>query len=335
LRQVAIHGVAQLELVAIMAVADAASVRTVAVQLRSLSADEENQPIIAREDGCLRALISFVNGDDMDIVTIAVAAVKNLASHPDNFGLLRGETELIEGLKELLISDESDRDLKRDIFDILEELTDEKNDDEMDELDELEKQAGLVDSTQSTSYDNDPTLLAEPITTRLHIPNISDDVFCSRVEQLVIRKHGVISVVFEIGAEVAVIYARLASEELSSFMGKMTGANIEVMPNMPDEDESDDESDEQRNIKAPSSDPSGIDKENGNVQPGYLDETGERFRDVAQKNAKKKNTISQGATSLAARLEAQRQEEARKKARANRLMDSIGRGFNSGWGWLG
>lgn len=34
-----------------MAVADAASVRTVAVQLRSLSADEENQPIIARDEG--------------------------------------------------------------------------------------------------------------------------------------------------------------------------------------------------------------------------------------------------------------------------------------------
>lgn len=35
----------------VMAVADAASLRTVAVQLRSLSADEENQPIIAREEG--------------------------------------------------------------------------------------------------------------------------------------------------------------------------------------------------------------------------------------------------------------------------------------------
>lgn len=35
----------------VMAVADTASLRTVAVQLRSLSADEENQPIIAREEG--------------------------------------------------------------------------------------------------------------------------------------------------------------------------------------------------------------------------------------------------------------------------------------------
>jgi hypothetical protein len=319
-----------------MAVADAASVRTVAVQLRSLSTDEENQPIIAREDGCLRALISFVNGDDLAIATIAVAAVKNLASHADNFELLRGEEELIEGLKELLVSDEADRDLRRDIFDILEELTNEKNDDEMDELDELEKLAGLVDDAQGTAFDNDPSLLPEPITTRLHIPNLSDDVFCARVEQLVVRKHGVISVVFEIGAEVAVIYARLAAEELASFMAKMTGTEVEVMPNPPDDDdESDDDDDYKPVSKSEAAASDDNEKENGNVQPGYLDETGERFKDVARKNAKKKNTISQGATSLAARLEAQRQEEARKKARANRLMDSIGRGFNSGWGWLG
>jgi len=34
-----------------MSVADAASLHTVAVQLKQLSADEENQPIIAREEG--------------------------------------------------------------------------------------------------------------------------------------------------------------------------------------------------------------------------------------------------------------------------------------------
>jgi hypothetical protein len=100
------------------------------------------------------------------------------------------------------------------------------------------------------------------------------------------------------------------------------------------EDDSDDGREQLRHTARPG-DANNDEKENGNVQPGYLDETKERFKDVAKKNAKKKNTISQGATSLAARLEAQRQEEARKKARANRLMDSIGRGFNSGWGWLG
>lgn len=41
-----------------MSVADAASLRTVAVQLRSLSADEENQPIIAREEGYVRPSVA-------------------------------------------------------------------------------------------------------------------------------------------------------------------------------------------------------------------------------------------------------------------------------------
>lgn len=316
-----------------MAVADAASIRTVAVQLRALSADEENQPIIAREDGCLRALVSFINGDDIEIASIAVSALKNLASHSDNFRLLRSEEDLLESLKELLLADISSQDLRRDIFDILEELTDEQNDDEMDELDELERKAGLDDS-ESAQSDNSSSLLPEPVTTRLLIPNISDDMFCTRVEQIIIRTPGVISVAFEIGAEVAVIFARLSSSDLASFVTKLTGAVVEVLPDIV-ESEEETEIDEERAGCAKSIDSScdGDEKENGGAQSGYLDEAGERFKDIARKNAKKKNTISQGATSLAERLEAQRQEESRKKARASRLMNSIGRGFNAGFGF--
>lgn len=307
-----------------MAVADAASVRTVAVQLRSLSADQDNQPIIAREEGCMRALSGFVLGEDVQIAAIAVAAIKNLASHPDNYELLRSEEALLEGLKDLLLSDESDRDLRQDIFDILEELTDENNDEEMDELDELETNAGLKDKPQNFGMDDDPNLLKEPITSRLHIPGISDEVLCVRVEQLVIRKRGVISVSFEMGAEVAVLYTRLPPDQVASFISTMTGTEVEVLPEQPDEDE---EEDVQKEDEA-----SNAQDQNANSQPGYLDETGQRLRDVARNNAKKKHTISQGASSLHERLMAQREEESRRKARANRLMDSIGRGMRSGWG---
>lgn len=309
-----------------MAAADAASVRTVAVQLRSLSADTDNQPIIAREEGCMSALANFVAGDDMNVATIAVAALKNLASHPDNFEVLRSEENLLEGLKDLLVTEDASRDLRQDIFDILEELTDENDDDEMDELDELEKTAGLKE--KSTVFDDEPGLLKEPVTARLHIPGISDEVTCVRVEQLVIRKRGVISIVFEIGAEVAVVYTRLPPDELASFVGTMTGTNIQVMPDLQSEDE-----DEEPEVQFDKElDADNAEKENGGGQPGYLDQTGQRLRDVAKKNAKKKNTIAQGASSLTERLRAQREEESRKKARANRLMDSIGRGINSGWG---
>lgn len=270
----------------------------------------------------MRALASFVTGDDIDIATIAVAALKNLASHADNFEVLRSEEALLEGLKDLLVTDEASRDLRQDIFDILEELTDENDDDEMDELDELENAAGLKE--KQPTFDDEPGLLNEPVTARLHVPGISDEVTCVRVEQLVIRQRGVISVVFEIGAEVAVVYTRMPAEKLASFIGTMTGTNVEVMPDLPSDDE-----DEEPEAK---SDAENADKENGGGQPGYLDQTGQTLRAVARKNAKKKNTISQGASSLTERLRAQREEESRKKARANRLMDSIGRGINSGWG---
>ena len=304
-----------------MAVADATSIRTVAVQLRALSADEENQPIIAREEGCLRALIGFLSCDDISVSTIAVAALKNLASHGDNYELLRSEETLVDGLKDLLVSPEANRELRQDIFDIIEELTDENDDEEMDELDELERAAGLKVVPPALI---EPGLLEQPIMVRLHIPGISDEVFCVRVEQLVIRKRGVISIAFEIGMEVAVVYSRLPAEDLASFVGTMTGTKVEIMPE--EEEEEDEEEEEEVNS-------SNVDnKENGGGQPGYLDQTGQRLRDVAKKNAKKKNTISQGASSLHERLKAQREEESRKKARANRLMDSIGRGMNSGWG---
>jgi hypothetical protein len=103
------------------------------------------------------------------------------------------------------------------------------------------------------------------------------------------------------------------------------------LPPQPEED-SDEDIDGDGRGEAVGGSHGAAEKENGSGQPGYLDETGDRFRDVAKKNAKKKNNVSHGATSLAARLEAQRQEESKKKARADRLTGAIGRGFTNGWG---
>lgn len=312
-----------------MSVADAASVRTVAVQLRSLSADADNQPIIAREEGCMRALAGFVAGDDVEVAAIAVAALKNLASHVDNFDVLRSEDALVDALRDLLVSEDAAADLRQDIFDILEELTDENDDDEMDELDDLEKAAGL--KQKDPAFEDEPGLLKEPVTARLHVPGISDDVTCMRVEQLIIRKRGVISVAFEIGAEVAVVYTKNPPEELASFIGTMTGTTVDLLPELQSDDEEDES--EAKSDKDIDIDNAEKEKENGGGQPEYLDKSGQTFRAVAKKNAKKKNTISQGASSLTERLRAQREEESRKKARGNRLMGSISRGINSGWGF--
>ncbi len=288
-----------------------------AIQLRQLSSDEENQPIIAREDGCLHALTGFVSGDDLEVAAIAVATVKNLAAHADNFRVLRQEHELMDGLKDLLLSDEVGDALKRDIFAVVEELTDDLNDYEMDELDELERKAGLAKPKPHPL--DDPAFTQQPVAARLHIPGLSDELTRVRVEQLLIRQSGVISVAFEIGAELAVLYTRARPEDLADFVAKMTGTAVEVLP--PVQEDEDDEEDD-----TPS-----VGKENATGKPGYLDETGQRIKDVAKKN-KKKKTVTQGASSLSERLKKQREEESKKKARANRLLGSIGRGFNSGWG---
>lgn len=271
----------------------------------------------------MRALLSFVTGDNMDIAAIAVAVLKNLVSHPDNYNVLRLEEALLEGLKDLLVAQKAERDLRKDIFNILEELTDEKNDDEMDELDELEKSAGLKEEAPAATTD-DPGLLKEPVMTRLRVPGISDELTCVRVEQLLIRKRGVISVGFETGAETAVLYTRIPADELASFVAMMTGSRVQVLPDVPSDEEEPEAKSEELDADVDK------DKENGGGQPGYLDHTGQRFRDVAKRNAKKKNTISQGASSLTERLRAQREEENRKRARANRLMN-VGRGMNSRW----
>jgi len=262
---------------------------------------------------CLHALTGFITGDNIDVATIAVTTVKNLASHGDNFRVLRQEHELMDGLKDLLLSDDTPRELRVEIFSILDELTDDLNDYEMDELDELEKKAGLIEKKPHPL--EDPSFLKEPTSVRLHIPGISDEMLRVRVEQLLIRQNGVISVVFEIGAEIAVLFTKAPPETLATFVSKMTGTAVEILP--AEVDSEDEEEEEEGN------------KEGG--APGYLDETGQRLKDVAKKN-KKKKTVTQGASSLGERLKKQREEESRKKARANRLLGSIGRGFNSGWG---
>lgn len=301
-----------------MAVADATNVHAIVVQLRALSSDYENQPIVAREEGCMRALVGFIGSDDLEIAAIAVAALKNLSSHPDNYHVLRAEEGLMDALKDLLLTGDTERSLRQDTFDVLEELTDENNDQEMDELDELETSAGLKLKPQLWAQDDDPDLMKDPVTARIHVPGISEEVFCLRLEQIIIRKRGVISVAFEVGAEVAVVYTKFPPEQLASFISTIMGKPVEVLPEVEEEEEEVDEEDKR--------------VQNNSGQPGYLDETGQRLRDVARSNAKKKHTITQGASSLHERLKAQREEESRKKARSSRLMDSIGRGMRSGWG---
>lgn len=54
----------------------------------------------------------------------------------------------------------------------------------------------------------------EPKTWRLHVPGLSSADFLDDFEHQLIRSKGVLAVSYEMGAEVAVIFARVAPEDL-------------------------------------------------------------------------------------------------------------------------
>ena len=264
----------------------------IADQLLTLSSDKDSQPIIARDDGCLRALISFIT---TPVALTALSALSNLASHPDNYSLLRSEDDLMQSLRSLLLQDTASTsvDIKRAAYALLEELSDEHD---VPELDELAVRSGLKKGNEDAQE------------VRLKVPGLSDDIMSIRVQQLIMRKRGVISVGFEMAREVVVVFGRTPAEELKQFVSTMTGKNVTILEN---EEAGEDENDR-------------CDVNHGR---GYLDERGERLRDVARRG-KKKRTVTQGASSLHERLRAQRERGARRN-RQGRVMSSFG--MRDGW----
>eukprot|EP00188_Purpureofilum_apyrenoidigerum_P001394 Plantae.Rhodophyta-Purpureofilum_apyrenoidigerum.ctg1764.p1 GENE.Plantae.Rhodophyta-Purpureofilum_apyrenoidigerum.ctg1764~~Plantae.Rhodophyta-Purpureofilum_apyrenoidigerum.ctg1764.p1 ORF type:complete len:321 (-),score=88.69 Plantae.Rhodophyta-Purpureofilum_apyrenoidigerum.ctg1764:1832-2734(-) len=296
---------------------DAASLKTVAVQLRALAADRDNQPIIARDEGCMSALASFVQSEDVSVCSVAVQALLHLSSHGDNKEIVRNDFGVWENLTALVEKQGVDINLRREAVKVMKNVVNDDEEEELEDIKDLERRAGLrLESTKvvnEASYD----LLKDPATVRVHVHGLSDADFLDDFEHRVIRTRGVLSVSYEMGAEVVIIFCRISRDDVQKVLSQIAGKEVEVLEDQQEEEEEENKDDE--NLK----------KEDEN---GYIDQDRLRFKKNAEK-LKRTSVAQTGYTSLAQRLEKERQQAEREKARSERMLGRIGRGFTSGWGF--
>ncbi|KAJ8905171.1 hypothetical protein NDN08_001680 [Rhodosorus marinus] len=296
---------------------DAASLKTVAVQLRSLAADKDNQPIIARDEGCMSALSTFIASEDVSVCQIAVGAVILLASHADNREILRNDFTIWDNLHDLVADTDKDDSVRRDALGIMRRVLGDHERDEMEELADLELRAGLREDLGKGVSDKDYAVLKEPVNVRIHVPGLSDAGFLNEFEHRLIRTKGIVSASYEMGAEVVIIFAKVSADDIAEIVRQISGKEVEVLL---EEKENEDEEN--------SADPNIVEQ-----QEGYVDEERARYRKNLEK-AKRTAVSHQGYSSLAERLEQERRQAERERARSERMLGRIGRGFTgSGWGF--
>eukprot|EP00871_Galdieria_phlegrea_P003348 jgi/Galph1/4013/GphlegSOOS_G2658.1 len=325
------------------------SIRNVAVQLRSLSADPENQPIIAREEGCMAALVGFIEGTDPDIVRIAVDAVLDLTSHPENAEVLKQEKGLVPALRALVTDfDRADFSTRQSahacLVNLLVTYSKESHHYIAEDLALLAAKGGLggkdnfvscrsspLKAKRQSSITNDSRkdkadefpFLPQTLTVRLHVENVSDEDVQFRVERLLVMTKGIVSVSFEIGTETVVVRSRIAAEHVRKAIELRGGFKAEIL-------------DEEVYVDKENNRLFGSNENASNLSnsPKYLDEMPSRSR-LSWSWQRGDRIIVPGnvGVTLAERLEAQRKEEARKRTRASRLVNRIGKGFISGFGF--
>mmetsp|Transcript_9485 Transcript_9485/g.19419 ORF Transcript_9485/g.19419 Transcript_9485/m.19419 type:complete len:310 (+) Transcript_9485:110-1039(+) len=305
---------------------DAASLRTVAVQLRALSSDPENQPIIAREEGCLAALVSFITRqEDPEICRIAVTTVLYLSSHADNHDLLRAEEELVEGLKDLWADADADPDVRKEVRKIFANILSLEDITRLEVIAKQQDQITAKDSTSDSDSVSPGLARAKQIAfeqteeaerCRIQVPGISDEEKQHLIESEIIQIKGIVSISFEVGNEVVVLYSKVPRDALVQILQAITNsADMELL-----EDDR-----VERELEPQEVDPRGSD--------GYIDEAKERYNRFVREQQRRSTLIHGGNNSLAARLEEGKRAEERKAARAGRLLNRIGKGFQSGWGF--
>lgn len=79
--------------------------KSVAIQLRTLASDPENQQYIVREGGCMKGLMGFLRSGSEEVLIISLQALEFLSSHPNNKELLSKEPGLLTKLAELTKDD--------------------------------------------------------------------------------------------------------------------------------------------------------------------------------------------------------------------------------------
>uniref|UniRef100_A0A7S0ZAL4 Uncharacterized protein n=1 Tax=Timspurckia oligopyrenoides TaxID=708627 RepID=A0A7S0ZAL4_9RHOD len=226
--------------------------------------------------------------------------------------------------------------MRNEAFGVFESLTEHINYDEIQELKRLQRKLierdaedraklapTFLSSTASKlnaadAHERDEPgadeikLLPEACTIRLHCVGLSrtEDIRML-VEHRLLRSVGVLSVTFELGAEIVELQSRRPSEDVVKIVQKITKQSVVVLEN------SIDDGDEEHELVK---DENEVDEDG----PQYIDKQRERERRREEKSGKPKRTVTQGGgNSLAARLEEQKRAEARKQQRANRFLGGV------------
>jgi len=154
--------------------------KAVALQLRKLASDPDNQTYIVREKGCMKGLLSFLDSPNPEVVMLSLQALQFLASHPSNPELLSKEPGLVAKLVNFV--DSENETIKTTASSTLDYLHSAVN--------------GKDDEAKKT-----PMIVAPPVhgylcTVPLRIVEARTDMQTIRIQKALITVKGVVSVTF-------------------------------------------------------------------------------------------------------------------------------------------
>lgn len=87
-------------------------VRKVVAKMRLLASNAENRPFIAKDKGCLRGLLAFLDNASDDVVFTAMEALLFLCMHQPNVSILQAVESLPEKVAALASNDARGQDIQ-------------------------------------------------------------------------------------------------------------------------------------------------------------------------------------------------------------------------------
>mmetsp|Transcript_15647 Transcript_15647/g.27444 ORF Transcript_15647/g.27444 Transcript_15647/m.27444 type:complete len:363 (-) Transcript_15647:64-1152(-) len=324
---------------------DDSALSQVAKQLLDLCSDQEMQPVIAREEGCMSALVKVCGSTTTvtryETCFMALKAIEHLSNHPDNKYVLRMEDGLFDSLRFVMLGGRTDADknMRTMAFGVMEMLTEHINYDEVQELKRLQRKLAMMQKKDEMVKDKDDALIDEieaavmekfavyqtergnvvqiaaVCAYRYISPGISgDEKVRIRLERILLKLAGIIAISFEIGAEIIDVSTKLDPEWILEIIKDITKQpETKQIQNETDAQHGGGEDDEGHgtdDVKHSAS--------HDTKDKGYLDHASRRPNKA---NANKTVASSGMGNSLAARLEEQKRAEQRRKQRQGRFLN--------------
>lgn len=196
--------------------------KTVALQLRTLASDPDNQTYIVREKGCMKGLMGFLDSPNDEVKIISLQALKFLSSHPSNKELLAKDTTLLGKL--INFSDDDNEHINTISNDILENLEDYING---SSTKKAAPQAEAVPKKAPVSSFKPRYLYGIP----LQVEGLISKASCDRVEKQLLGTQGVVSITVEQDIGQVTVYTRAAEADIvDSLVAAVKNAGFRAVP---------------------------------------------------------------------------------------------------------